>query len=409
MDEVASRNFTEDLSGESDAHSFFSRIYRQLDFRRFDYIVAVCTILGVVVNLLAGNLPNPWPRWLPASINLAIIVGATCALAYRRPEIRCKREMCGIVGYSVDENILALKGLELRDRQETRRRLVAGINFGVYIYFYSWLCVWALWIVMYLCRFLLSLCVDELQVSQRILAERSQFIIENGLNVLTSLILICIYWVMARVGMYVLGIKSGIKYMLAEVGAFAVVAVGLFLLELYDPIPKGEAFVVTTSIAVRLTGVGLVAAIPLMSVVGRMNSGALRINRFALNGMYLYAAVQIAIPWAQAMWPHLGVNHPSQPLRDILMASALIGKLFLYLVVIWTLRRHRYVYYMLRLWRRAKRKKSGYDVFHESVFPKGNLSKRSQGAVGFRCPFLETDVEMVCPKKRLEPPSETAM
>lgn len=189
--------------------------------------------------------------------------------------------------------------------QNTPHNLYERLREGVKQFYYSWMAVWGVWLILYILVFVFSvykfliarsegdLIIDLSDMS----LFRMESLLENFLNLVNSFILLFIYLVITvstvRVGRLAPG---GHRNMHSSIAVLIFLGAGCFFIDMFSlsQLISGEAYQ-QIQCYLRLV-IGIIAAISLMAVLGRLNTNFLNIPQWMMLSLYLYAAIQVVYP-----------------------------------------------------------------------------------------------------------------
>lgn len=235
----------------------------------------------------------------------------------------------------------------------TPEELFNRISIGVKQFYYLWVSVWAVWLVMYIVKFIHAIyiiqckegldCVDcqtTLYVSN---------LLENSLNLISSFLLFFIYMDIT-VSTVSVGTLTGNGRSNMHVGTFMLILIGtiFFTVDLFSRFLPAESYHYT-QLYLRLF-IGLIASMSMMAVLGRLNTSFLKIPQSLIICLYLYATVQMLYPFTYGAGKICEVKKlwiSSDMLNDVLSISAFLGKGCLILVLQWITKENRFLFFLI--------------------------------------------------------------
>lgn len=168
------------------------------------------------------------------------------------------------------------------------------MNVSVKQFYYSWICVWCIWLILYVNRFVFCafrfFCTEE---SGNMLSRLTHFS-ENILNLMNSFVLLFIYMVIT-ISTTGAGLSSNShKPMHIGVICLIFIAAVVLFVDLFSFSVDGSIYD-DIQFWLRLF-IGFIATISLIAVVGRLNSSYLNVPQWLMVGLYIYAATQMLYP-----------------------------------------------------------------------------------------------------------------
>lgn len=186
--------------------------------------------------------------------------------------------------------------------RNTSDNLFKRLNIAVQQFYFSWLAVWAIWLVLYIVEFIFSIYKTNIfNNGSYVMAEHQIFrfecLLENTLNLINSFILFFIYLVITvstvRVGSFADNSRRTMHigvcfFILLGMLCFSIDVFSLSSLVGPDKYQEIQFFI-------RLF-IGIIATMSLMAVLGRLNTSFLNIPQWLVMCLYLYASVQMIYP-----------------------------------------------------------------------------------------------------------------
>lgn len=234
--------------------------------------------------------------------------------------------------------------------RNTSNDLFRRINTGIKQFYYSWVCVWVIWLVMYIVKTVYTFyCINQELVCKcsnyEVLFQINNFL-ENSLNMLGSFVLFFIYMDIT-VSTVNVGALTGKGRSNIQVGVFFMIIVGSFIgfVDLFSIV--GCADYDRTQFFLRLF-IGIIASTSIITVLGRLNTSYLKIPQSLMMSLYLYATVQMLYPlvyttnngdyYAKFITPEITIG---------LNSLAFCGKVALLLVLLWIAKNNRFMFFLL--------------------------------------------------------------
>lgn len=233
--------------------------------------------------------------------------------------------------------------------------LFRRINTGIKQFYYSWVCVWVIWIIMYIIKSIYSF----YQINQKLFADellcgcsdykflfRIDNFFENSLNMLGSFVLFFIYMDITVSTVHI-GTLTGKGRGNLQIGVFFMIMIGT-IIEFVDLFSiTGCADYDRTQFFLRLF-IGIIASMSIITVLGRLNTSYLKIPQFLMMCLYLYATVQMLYPFVYKTYTGDYYAPFITPRVSIgLNFLAFCGKVTLLLVLVWTAKKNRFMFFLL--------------------------------------------------------------
>lgn len=174
------------------------------------------------------------------------------------------------------------------------------MNVGIKQFYYSWIGVWCIWLVLYINNLTYSF-LEEWDSEVGFWFHHVNGFIENTLNLMNSCVLFFIYMVITMSTVNSGNPNDSRKSMHIGVVCLIFIFAIVLLVDLYSFFIRQEESYAQIQFALRVF-IGIVAAISLMAVVGRLNSSFLDVPQWLMIGLYLYAAVQMLYPFTYEKW-----------------------------------------------------------------------------------------------------------
>lgn len=210
-------------------------------------------------------------------------------------------------------------------------------------FYYSWIVVWCIWLLMYIWKLFEPL-RGNIEITIRV-----SYLVENLLNLLNSFAMFFIYMVITFSTVKAPTDEGNCRQMhigvicLIVIGALCVGAdfIGLYRYDGY----------VDLQFAIRLV-IGMIASLSMMVVLGRLNSSYLDIPQWLILTLYIYAAIQMLYPLMYLLntgeisdknWYMIH----KRSIQLVFYFLAFIGKISLFLVIRWIIRRKRFLFFLI--------------------------------------------------------------
>lgn len=221
-------------------------------------------------------------------------------------------------------------------------------------FYYSWLTVWAIWLVLYIGKFLFFLS-GLYNNPQKQLYE---CIFENILNLLNSFTFFFIYMVITITTVETTYKENNCREL--HTGVISIIFIGtiLILSNFYFIHSNAQPY---TVIAILLI-TGIIASMALTAVLGRLNSNYLGIPQWLIIGLYFYAALQVTYPinFADKILDSLKeiirddkkrslaeIENYFTIVSQLFYVLAFIGKILLLILVKWIMVRKRFLFFLI--------------------------------------------------------------
>lgn len=221
--------------------------------------------------------------------------------------------------------------------------LFRRMNIAIKQFYYGWLCVWGIWLVLYINDFVFVLFREHCTVYSEDTLSRLNCFAENMLNLLNSTALFFIFMVITISTVSSGNPNSNRKSMhtgvicLICIFAFAF-CIDLFAFTAEDTYYHNIQFIMHIFI-------GMVATISMVAVVGRLNSSYLNVPQWLMIGLYLYAAVQMLYPLAY----NGNIRIPYQEcIEKTMYAFSFFGKVCLFLMIRWIAKQKRFLFFLVQ-------------------------------------------------------------
>lgn len=177
------------------------------------------------------------------------------------------------------------------------------IRKGIEQFYFSWLSVWAMWLLLYIVNFIFFVYRSNIFVTEEytalssVWAFRLECLFENTFNLINSFILLFIYLVITVSTVNIGNLANNRRRVMhAGVCIFIFVGMGCFFTDMFSmsDIIDAESYDRIQSFLRMI--ISLIATISLMAVLGRLNTNFLNIPQWMMFCLYLYAAVQMIYP-----------------------------------------------------------------------------------------------------------------
>lgn len=174
------------------------------------------------------------------------------------------------------------------------------MNVGIKQFYYSWIGVWCIWLVLYINKLTYSvISVFSSEIDHWF--HHFNCFIENTLNLMNSCVLFFIYMVITMSTVNSGNPNDSRKSMHIGVVCLIFIFTIVLLVDLYSFFIRNEDIYGQIQFGLRIF-IGIVAAVSLIAVVGRLNSSFLDVPQWLMIGLYLYAAVQMLYPFTYEKW-----------------------------------------------------------------------------------------------------------
>lgn len=234
--------------------------------------------------------------------------------------------------------------------RNTSSDLFKRINTGIKQFYYSWVCVWVIWLVMYIIKSVYTF----YRINQELLYGYSNYeilfrtgnFLENSLNMLGSFVLFFIYMDIT-VSTVNVGTLTGKGRGNLQEGVFFMIIVGSFIcfVDLFSIV--GCVDYDRTQFFLRLF-IGILASMSIITVLGRLNTSYLKIPQLLMMSLYLYATVQMLYPLVYKINSDTYyINFITPSVAVGLNLLAFCGKVVMLLVLLWISRNNRFMFFLL--------------------------------------------------------------
>lgn len=236
--------------------------------------------------------------------------------------------------------------------RNSEENLFKRINTGLKQFYYSWVCVWSIWLIMYIIKLIYTF----YQVNEELYCKGTEYtllfridnFLENTLNMIGSCVMFFIYMDIT-VSTVNVGTLTGKRHSNLQVGVFCMIFIGtlISIVDLFSII--GCTDYDKTQFYLRLY-IGLIASIAIMAVLGRLNTSYLQIPQPFMMSLYLYASVQIFYPLVYKMSnakDDYYIYFLTPYLTICLDVLAFLGKVALLLVLLWIAKKNRFLFFLL--------------------------------------------------------------
>ncbi|WP_455668047.1 hypothetical protein [Phocaeicola sp.] len=221
--------------------------------------------------------------------------------------------------------------------------LFKRMQIGIGQFYYSWLCIWVIWLLMYICKFVYG--VESEFFCNNAITFRYIIFFENILNIIGSFVFFFIYMVIT-ISTVDIGSLSGDNKSTMHIAVIALMFIGFTYLSVdyFSTFICCPSRYANVQLGVRLV-VGIIASISIMAVLGRLNSSYLDIPQWLVMCLYLYASVQV-------LYPFIADLNGADPLEKNVLGKVVYGisfggKICLFLVIRWITQRRRFLFFLL--------------------------------------------------------------
>lgn len=210
-------------------------------------------------------------------------------------------------------------------------------------FYYSWLCVWTIWLLLYISKFIYG--VESEFITDSVITLRYITFFENVLNLMSSFVFFFIYMVIT-ISTVNIGSLSGDNKSTMHSAVITLMFIGFVCLS----VDYFSIFIGIPSYYANVQGgvglaIGIIASISIMAVLGRLNSSYLDIPQWLVICLYLYASVQVLYPFMTSL---NGVGSLEKNLLSkIVYGISFGGKVCLFLVIRWITLRNRFLFFLL--------------------------------------------------------------
>lgn len=228
--------------------------------------------------------------------------------------------------------------------------LFKRMNTGIKQFYYSWVCVWVIWLIMYIIKSVYTF----YRINQELTSGSSSYetlfrignFLENSLNMLGSFVLFFIYMDIT-VSTVNVGTLTGKGRGNLQEGVFFMIIVGTFIsfVDLFSIV--GCVDYDRTQFFLRLF-IGILASMSIITVLGRLNTSYLKIPQLLMMSLYLYATVQMLYPLVYKVSSGLYYTEfITSGVAVGLNLLAFCGKVVMLLVLLWISRNNRFMFFLL--------------------------------------------------------------
>lgn len=227
--------------------------------------------------------------------------------------------------------------------QNGEKILFKRMQISVGQFYYSWLCIWTIWLLLYISKFIYG--IESDLFCDSISTFRFITFFENILNLMGSFVFFFIYMVIT-ISTVNIGSLSGDNKSTMHSAVITLMFIGFVCLSVdyfstfialpskYENVQYGVGLVI-----------GIIASISLMAVLGRLNSSYLDIPQWLVVCLYLYASVQVLYPFMRNLD---GVDSQGENLLGkVVYVISFGGKVCLFLVIRWITLRKRFLFFLL--------------------------------------------------------------
>lgn len=202
-------------------------------------------------------------------------------------------------------------------------------------FYYSWLCIWIIWLLMYIGKFVYGIGNDFLCYDEEV--SRYVAFFENVLNLMGSFVFFFIYMVIT-ISTVNTGSLSGDNKSKMHTAVVALMFIGFTCLSVdyFSTFIGSPSIYENVQLGVRLV-IGIIAAISIMAVLGRLNSSYLDIPQWLVMCLYLYASVQVLYPYMK----------DADLLGKVVYSISFGGKICLFLIIRWIAQRKRFLFFLI--------------------------------------------------------------
>lgn len=207
---------------------------------------------------------------------------------------------------SIHEYVINVFGENSTLAKNTPSDLYNRLRISIEQFYFSWLAVWVVWLLIYILKLIFAIYKYNF-LSGNIATDisawtafRIECLLENSLNLTNSFIILFIYLVITTSTVNVGSLNnqnvSGRKIMHAGVCVFFLIGIGCFFTDLFSVFDEITPNIYNQiQFFIRLI-IGIIGAISLMAVLGRLNTNFLNVPQWMMFCLYLYAAIQMFYP-----------------------------------------------------------------------------------------------------------------
>lgn len=231
-------------------------------------------------------------------------------------------------------------GLKIFDRNKTINSAFRTVRITAYQFFYAWIAVWLMWLVYYGGGALLSIPFEK--VNTWYCNQNGLTIYQHVFDFLNSTAMFAIYIILTNVTVnYKERTNNDYTYLeslLAWVVLFIIFIAGI-IIESCDP----------THLIARIMPfyVSAISTITFVLVLGKMNSTYLKVPSFFMFVLYIYAIIQLYIPFDNEDISIDGYEWFIPFIRGIVPYITLLGKIVLMLMICWIAVQRRFLFFVI--------------------------------------------------------------